>query len=157
MLIQTVAPVAVLFEGHESIFVTVLNKEGAELEPGKVVEWSTGTNATQPSGFSVELVDAAVNDTTGIAAQVAGVVHQTIGTGKIGLIQVWGRDTVRSSASLALGRMVVASSINATNQGHVTEASQSTLTSPEYAGAVVGWTLENSANATNAIVFLKLL
>lgn len=141
----------------EVVFISVVNKEGDELQPGKVVEWSLGTNATQGSGASVELVDAAVNLTTGLASPVAGVVHTTIATAAIGLIQVYGRDTVRSSASLASARMVVASSINATNIGHVTEASQSTLTSPEYAGAVVGWTIEDSANATNAIVMLRLL
>lgn len=141
----------------EQVFIVVENAQGAELEPGKVVEWTLGTNATQPNGHVVELVDAVVNLTTGIGTVVAGVVHTTIADAAVGLLQVYGRDTVRSSASLASGRMVVASSINATNIGHVTEASQSTLTGPEYLGAVVGWTIDDSANATNAIVFLKCL
>ena len=53
--------------------------------------------------------------------------------------------------------MVVASSINATNQGHVDLASQATTTGPEYQGAVVGWVVANSVNATQAQVFLKML
>lgn len=141
----------------ERVFITVENAENAVLEPGKVVEWTLGTNATQINGTVVELVDAAVNLTTGITSVVAGVVHTTINTDAVGLLQIYGRDVVRSSASLASGRMVVASSINATNIGHVTEASQSTLTGPEYAGAVVGFTIDDSANVTNAIVFLKCL
>lgn len=142
---------------QEAIFITVLNAQGAELEPGKVVEWTNGTNATQAAGVAIELVDAAVNLTTGLGAKVAGVVHTTIADGAVGILQIYGYDTVRSSASLASGRMVVASSINATNIGHVTEASQSTLTSPEYVGAIVGWTVEDSANATNAKVFLTVI
>jgi hypothetical protein len=138
------------------VFISVINKEGAVLEPGKVVEWSLGTNATQPAGASVELVDAAVNLTTGLGAKVAGVVHTTIATGAIGQLQVYGYDTVRASASLASGRMVVASSINATNIGHVDVASQSTAVGPEYVGAIVGWTVEDSANATQAKVFLSI-
>lgn len=142
---------------QEKVFVAVVNKEGAVLEPGKVVEWSTGTNATQPAGASVELVDVAVNLTTGIAAMVAGVVHTTINTAEVGLLQVYGYDTVRASASLAAGRMVVASSINATNIGHVDVISQSTAVGLEYFGALVGVTVEDGPNATNAAVFLRIL
>lgn len=141
----------------EQVFIVVVNKEGDELQPGKVVEWSLGTNATQPAGVAVELVDAAVNLTTGLAAQVAGVVHTTISTAAVGLLQVYGYDIVRSSASLASGQMVVASSVNATNIGHVTEATTSTAFGPPYMGAVVGWTVEDSANATNAKLFLTIL
>jgi hypothetical protein len=142
--------------GPEPVFISVINKEGAVLEPGKVVEWSAGTNATQPAGASVELVDAAVNLTSGIDGRVAGVVHRTIATGDVGVLQVYGYANVRSSASLAAGRMVVASSINATNIGHVDVASQSTAVGAEYTGAIVGWTVENSVNATNAKVFLTI-
>lgn len=142
---------------QEAVYITVINAEDAVLEPGKVVEWTLGTNATQPAGVAVDLVDAVVNLTTGLGTKVAGVVHTTISTGAVGILQIYGYDTVRASASLASGRMVVASSINATNQGHVTEASQSTLTGPEYIGAVVGWTVENGPNATNAAVFLTII
>lgn len=145
---------------QEKIFITVINAEGNELQPGKVVEFTLGTNATQPAGVAVELVDAAVNLTTGLGAKVAGVVPVggTISTAAVGLVQIYGyHGAVRASASLASGRMVVASSINATNQAHVDVASQSTLTSPEYIGAIVGWTVEDSANATNAKVHLTIL
>jgi hypothetical protein len=144
----------------ERVFITVVNAEAGVLEPGKVVKWSLGTNATQKAGNAVELVDTVVNLTTGLVGKVAGVipVGGTIATAQYGEIQVQGyHGAVRSSASLASGRMVVASSINATNQGHVTEASQSTLTAPEYLGAIVGFTIEDSANATNAKVVLTVL
>mgnify|MGYP003638175779 CR=1 FL=1 len=140
----------------EKVFISAKNNEGDELLPGEVVEFSaTTTDADQ--GLAVELVDVAVNATTGIAGQVAGVVDTTSATGESVRLQVYGPDLVRASASLALGRMVVASSINATNIGHVTEAIQTTVTSSEYSGAVVGWTLENGPNATNSTVQLKLL
>lgn len=144
----------------EKVFITILNAEGDALQPGKVVEYTLGTNATQAAGVAVELVDTAINVTTGIGTKVAGVVPVggTISTGAVGLIQVFGyHSAVRASASLASGRMVVASSINATNIGHVDVSSQSTLTSPEYIGAIVGWTVEDSANATNAKVHINVI
>jgi hypothetical protein len=145
---------------QEAVYITVLNNENAVLEPGKVVRWSLGTTATQPAGAAVELVDFVVNVTTGptvSGAPVAGVVHTTISTAAIGQLQVYGYDTVRASASLASGVSLVASSINATNIGHVQAGSQSTLTSPEYTFALVGWQIIDGPNATNAGVFLKLL
>lgn len=145
----------------ESVFVTILNAEGgatpnSTLDPGKVVQYVLGTNATQTAGVAVKLMSAAVN-LTASATKVAGVVPVggTISTGAVGVIQVYGyHSAVRASASLASGRMVVAGSINATNIGHVDVASQSTLTAPEYLGQMVGWTVEDSANATNAKVHI---
>jgi hypothetical protein len=141
----------------ESVFIPCYNNEGAELAPGVCVEWDQLAVGHTSTGLAVELVDGVVNLTTGLVALVAGVVHSTISTAGFGLLQVYGVDTVRSSASLASGGMVVTSSINATNQGHVTEATTTTLTGPQYLGAAVGWLVEDSANATNAVVFLKLL
>jgi len=139
----------------EAVFITVTNDPvtADQLEPGKIVEWTATTTAAN-AGIYVNLVQAVVNVTTGIAAKVAGAVDSTIATGAVGRLQIYGVDTVRASASIASSRLVVASSINATNIGHVTEASQSTLTSPEYDGATVGWTVDDSPNATNATVFL---
>ena len=146
----------------ERIFITVLNAEGGAtpnsvLEPGKVVTYVLGTNATQKAGIAVKLAPNAVNLTESLS-KIAGVVPVagTIATGAVGVLQVFGyHGAVRASASLASGRMVVAGSINATNIGHVTVASQSTLTGPEYHGQMVGWTLEDSANATNAKVHIS--
>lgn len=148
----------------EKVFITVLNAEGGStpnsvLEPGKVVTYVLGTNATQPAGVAVKLAPTAINLTASLN-KVAGVVPVggTIATGGIGLIQTFGyHSAVRASASLASGRMVVAGSINATNIGHVDVASQSTLVSAEYAGQVVGWTVEDSANATNAKVHISCI
>jgi len=143
-------------EEAEKVFIVIENNEGAVLEPGKVVEF-TATTTDADQGYLVELVDAAVNLTTGIAGVVAGVVDTTISTGEVGRLQVYGPANVRASASIALGALVVASSINATNIGHVTEASTSTAFGPSYMGACIGWTLENGPNATNATVQLTVL
>ena len=143
-------------ENAEKVFLVVENNQGDELEPGKVVEYSQTTTAAD-QGRLVELVDAAVNLTTGIAAAVAGVVDSTISTGDKGRIQVYGPANVRASASIAAGVQVVASSINATNIGHVTDGSTSTAIGPRYLDSVVGWTLEDGPNATNATVMLQLL
>lgn len=147
---------------QEKVFITIINAEGGAtpnsvLEPGKVVQYVLGTNATQAAGVAVKLQASAVN-LTAVTAKVAGVVPVggTISTGAVGVIQVFGyHGAVRASASLASGRMVVAGSINATNIGHVDVGSQSTLTSPEYLGQMVGWTVQDSANATNALVHIS--
>lgn len=145
----------------ERVFISVINAESAStLAEGKVVQWVNATNATQPAGVSVKLVAQAINVTSGLTARVAGVVPAgvTISTTGVGLLQVYGyHGAVRSSASLAAGRMVVAGSINATNIGHLDVSSQSTLCSPEYMGALVGWTVEDSANATQAKVFINVI
>jgi hypothetical protein len=147
-------PIGSLNKGQgERRYISASNGEGAVLEPGKVVEFSeTTTNGDQ--GFVVELVDAVVNLTTGLGAEIAGVVDSTINTGNVGRLQTRGPANVRASASLAAGTLVVTSSINATNQSHVTGASESTAVGVAYAGAVVGRTLEDGPNATNATVQL---
>lgn len=139
----------------DKVFIVVKNNEGAVLEPGKVCEF-TNTTTDADQGFLVELVDTAVNATTGIAAAVAGVVETTIPTSEVGRVQINGPANVRASASIAAGRLVVASSINATNIGHVEAAVQTTTTAPEYTGALVGFTLENGPNATNSTVQLTI-
>ena len=66
----------------------------------------------------------------------------------------------RSRSSASLGRpaaLVVASSANATNTSQRRGDAQAASGGPDYAGAVVGWTVEKWANATEAKVFLKLL
>ena len=138
----------------ETVFQVFKNAEGAELKPGEIVEYTnTATDADQ--GLSVELVDVACNATLGIAAKVAGVVTQT--TGAIRRLQVFGPANVRASASFALGKLVVASSANATNIGHAVLASASSDSMPQYRCSIVGWTLENGPNATNATVQLQIL
>jgi hypothetical protein len=140
---------------NESEFVWAVNNEGDALPPGVVTEWSlTTTDADQ--GSLVELVDTAVNLTTGLSGPIAGVVEATISTGDSGRLQVYGAATVRASASIAAGSYVVASSINATNKGHVTTATTSTAFGPAYQAACIGWTLENGPNATQARVFLEI-
>lgn len=149
-------------EEAEKVFITAKATDVAAgiqsggLYPGQVVEWvSTTTSANQ--GYVVQKVSTAVNLTTGIAAKVAGVVETTISTGGVGRLQVYGPANVRASASIDGPRMVVASSINATNVGHLDVATQSTAFGPEYLGAYVGWTLEDGPNATNSTVMLDLL
>ena len=141
-------------EEAEKIFIVVENAQGAELEPGKVVEWTaTATDADQ--GKMVELVDSALHTTTGIGGhKVAGVVDSTIAAADIGRLQIFGPANVRASASIDAGTMVCAGSINATNLGHVTSVAGHADHSLSLAAALVGWTLEAGPNATNATVQL---
>lgn len=143
-------------EHAEKVFIVVENNEGNEIPINTVCEFSQSTTAAD-QGRLVELVDAAVNLTTGLSAKVAGVSETTIATSEVGRLQVYGPATVRAQTTMGAGILVVASSINATNIGHVTTASTSTLTAPSYVDACIGWTLEESANATNATVFLSML
>ena len=142
---------------QEKVWIGGKNASGAALTPGKVVIWqATTTDADQ--GVVVDLPVGDINATLGIAAKVAGVVDKTsAATGDLVRLQVFGPANVRASASLNLNALVVTATNNATNRGHVFEASTSTLTSPHYLGAVVGWTLENGPNATNSTVHLSLL
>ena len=133
-------------EEAEKVFIVVENNQSAVLEPGYVCEWSPTTTAAD-QGRLVELVDAAVNLTTGIAGKVAGVVDSTINTAQIGRLQVYGPKDVVTQTTVAVSRMVVASSVNATNIGMGAAASQSTAVGPEYAGAIVGWSLEGGTAA----------
>jgi len=148
-------------EEAEKIFITVMNNDADQsggLYPGQVVEWvSTTTDAGQ--GYYVRRVtSASANTTDGLSgAVVAGVVDTTILTAAVGRLQVWGAANVRASASIDGPAMVVAYSINATNIGHVTTSVTTTLVSPQYIAALVGYTLEDGPNATNATVFLKCI
>jgi len=149
-------------EQAEKVYITVKATDVAAgiqsggLYPAQCVEWvSSTTDADQ--GYVVQKVMTALNVTSGIGAKIAGVVETTIATGAVGRLQVYGAGNVRASSSLDGPTMVVASSINATNIGHVEAASQSTLTSPHYLGSYVGWTLEDGPNATNSTVFIDLL
>lgn len=140
----------------EKVYIVVKNNEGAVLEPGKVCVFTlTTTDADQ--GYAAELVDAEVNLTTGLGKPVAGVVETTISTGAVGRLQVWGPANVRASASYDVGTLLVASSINATNQAHVESASQSTAIGAAYVRAVIGYNLEAGPNATNATIQLRMI
>ena len=139
---------------QEKVFISVQNNQGAALEPTYVVEFSnTTTDADQ--GRLVELVDTSVGATTGIAANVAGVVETTIATGEIGRVQVYGPCQVKASASYT------ASTIVAANTGglatHAAAAVAVDGTSAAYQTAVLGWTLENGPSASEATVFIKCL
>ena len=148
-------------DAADKIYVVVQNNDAnatGGLIPATCVEW-VSTTTTAGQGFYVKRVTAAsANTTAGLSgAVVAGVVDTTISTGATGRLQVWGAANVRASASIDGPAMVVAYSINATNIGHVTTAVDTTLVSPQYAAAVIGYTLEDGPNATNSTVFLKCI
>ncbi|MAH51563.1 hypothetical protein CMI37_37450 [Candidatus Pacearchaeota archaeon] len=152
MMLQTVNR-----EIAEKVYIVVLNNQSAELAPGEVVEWDVHTTDSY-QGYAVELVDEAINASSGIAGnKVAGVVDSTIATDAVGVLQVYGAANVRASASIDGGNMVVAGSINATNIGHVSSYAASTDDGLGLIGALVGWTLEAGPNATNATVMLSIL
>lgn len=140
----------------KKVYVAVREAGAEVIQPGEVCEWlPTATAADQ--GYRVQVIDTAINATTGIAARVAGVAETTISTSQMGRLQVYGVGNVRASASLNVGRAVVAGSINATNIGHVQEAVQTTTTTLDYAQAFVGVTLENGPNATNSTVMISVI
>lgn len=149
----------ILRSDAEKVFITVTNNDNAILGAGVCVEW-TSTTTVAAQGVYVNLINAALNATTGIGGQVAGVTDAAINTTPAtGRLQIYGVDTVRASASLDLNRLVITSSINGSNIGHVMAhaTGQSTEATPEFFGAVVGWTLENGPNATNSTVFLTIM
>ena len=141
----------------DKIFITVENAEGSALEPNLVCEW-TGTTTDADQGRKVELVDSALNTLTGLGAatgKVAGVVTETIATGDIGRLQVWGPAQVRVTAAAAAGTLVMG--------GGTTNSHGIILPSNGLAGngigavqAIVGTSLE-SVNATNAMVQLHCM
>ena len=139
----------------DTAFIVCENNQGAALIPGTVCEFTiTATDADQ--GMLVEVVDVAVNATTGIAAPVAGVVETTIATGEHGRLQVYGPATVRASAAIPVGRLAVATSAGVAPTGVVTVDTQTTTTNAIYAKAGLGFCLEN-VNATNARVHLSIM
>jgi hypothetical protein len=144
------------FNEATKIYIGITNAEGAELEPGKVVEWDVTTD-DDDQGYAVELVDAAISTTAGLGGhKCAGVVDSTIASGATGRLQIYGPDLVRASASLDVSKLVAAGSINATNKGHVTTVTGHSDHGINYIEALVGWTLENGPNATNSTVQLYL-
>ena len=139
---------------QEKVFITVENNEGDELLIGEIVEFSaTTTGADQ--GRLVELVDQAVNLTTGLAAKLAGVVVDTISTGAVGRIQVYGPCEVRASTTQSASACLVAGTTTA--QGSAEAASASTAVGAAYSHAVVGWAMEASPNATTVRAFISTL
>ena len=139
----------------ETVFIRIENNTATALEPSYAVVYAGSTSQTRP-GLMVGLPGVAINLTTGITGKVAGVVADTVAASSLGFLQVFGPANVRTSASLASGKMVVTASANATNIGSVFDASESTAVGPKYVGAIVGWTLAH-VNATNATVQLNLM
>jgi len=137
----------------EKVWISVYNNTANALIAGQVVEYvQSATEGT--AGNEVRGVNAAVNLTTGIAAQPAGVATAAVAATTRFTAQAYGAATVRANTTLTAGQAAVASSVNATS--FAADASQSTATSAEYANAIIGVTLGVS-NATNAIVQLRLV
>jgi hypothetical protein len=138
-------------ENPEKVYIVVKNAQGAELEPGYIVEWDN-TTTTADQGYAVELVDSALSTVTGIGIhKVAGVVDSTIATGAVGILQIYGPAQVRASASLEAPLMVgaVSGGTALTIAGHADNGFG-------LIGAYIGHTLENGPNATNATVQLSI-
>mgnify|MGYP003645070921 CR=1 len=139
----------------ETVFITVGNAEGAELEAGAVVEFDiTATDADQ--GHLVELVDIAVVATTGIAAPLAGVILKAIPTGGVGRSQVYGPATVRTNTTIAAGRLAVATSSSVSPTGVAIADVQTTTTTAAYAAAALGIVYE-TVDTTHARVQLQCM
>ena len=139
----------------ETVFITVGNNEGTELIAGTVVEFDiTATDADQ--GHLVEKVDVAVNETTGIAAPLAGVVYKAIPTGEVGRVQIYGPATVRVNTTITAGRLAVATSANVAPTGVAVADVQTTTTNAMYNAAVLGVCME-SVSATESRIQLNCM
>tara|TARA_R110000744_G_scaffold221451_1_gene340406 strand:- start:193 stop:645 length:453 start_codon:yes stop_codon:yes gene_type:complete len=139
----------------ETVFITVGNNEGTELIAGTVVEFDiTATDADQ--GHLVEKVDVAVNETTGIAAPLAGVVYKAIPTGEVGRVQIYGPATVRVNTTITAGRLAVATSANVAPTGVAVADVQTTTTNAMYNAAVLGVSME-SVSATESRIQLNCM
>lgn len=139
------------YEQAEKVFIVAENNEGAELTPGQVVEWSVTTSADD-RGRLVELVDAAVNNTTGIGGhKVAGVVESTIATSEVGRLQIYGPMAVDAVSTVDSALMVLA-----TTGGAVTTATLTSNSSPHLNAAIVGWTLADATTTAEALVQVSI-
>ena len=136
----------------EKVYIVVHNNEGDEIDPGQVCEWDVDQTADDKVGYYVELGDSVLHTQTGIGGhKVAGIVDTTISTGEVGRLQIYGAAQVRAVAAMAVGHMMGA------NNSSVTTIVPSEDNGAGVMGAVVGWTIENSPNDTNAIVMLSCL
>lgn len=137
----------------EKVWMTRYNNTANALIAGQVIEFVASAVAGT-AGLEVRGINAAVNLTTGVAAELAGVATAAIAATTRFTAQVYGPCTVRANTTLTAGQAAVASSVNATS--FAADASQSTAVSAEYAHALLGVTL-GVTNATNSIVQLRLL
>ena len=141
----------------DKIFITVENAEGSALEPNFVCEW-TATTTDADQGRKVELVDSALQTVTGLGAatgKVAGVVTETIATGEIGRLQVWGPAQVRVTAAAAAGTLVMGGG-TPNSHGIILPSNGAAGNGIGAVQAIVGTSLE-SVNATNAMVQLHCM
>ena len=138
-------------EHAEKVYIVVKNAQGAELEPGYVVEWDT-TSTAADQGYAVELVDSALNTVSGIGGhKVAGVVDSTIATGAVGILQIYGPANVRSGTTIDAGQMV-----GGDNGGTVTEITGNGGNGVEALSALVGHTIDAAPAETNCTVQLSI-
>ena len=137
----------------ERVYMTRYNNLGTALILGQVVEFvQSAVDGT--AGLEIRGITAAINLTTGAAAQIAGVCTAAVAATTRFTAQVYGPATVRANTTLTAGRAVVADSVNATS--FASDASQSTLVSAEYANAILGVCL-GVTNATNAIIHIRCM
>lgn len=137
----------------EKVFISVYNNLGTALVAGEVVEFVASATAGT-AGAEIRSATAAVNLTTGLQAQPAGVCVAAVSATSRATIQAYGPATVRSNTTLTAGQATVAASVNATSKA--ADVSQTTTMSAEYVNSIIGVCL-GVTNATNAIVQLRLL
>jgi hypothetical protein len=139
---------------QEKVFITVQNNEGDQVLIGEILEFAAVTTDAD-QGRLVNVVDATSNLTTGIGAKVAGVVVDTIATGAVGRIQVYGPCEVRAGTTIAASVALVAGTTNA--EGSASAVSNSTAVGASYVDSVIGWAVEASPNATTVRAFISTL
>jgi len=139
---------------QEKVFITVENNEGNSLEPGEIVQFSATTTAAD-QGRLVVVTNQASTTVSGSGAKLAGAVVDSIATGAVGRIQVYGPVEVRSNTTIAANKCVVAGTATAPGSVQLIVAHTDCMT--EYAESIVGWTLDASPAATTSTIFISTL
>ena len=133
----------------EAIYISVLNKEGATLNRGEVVEWDTDATGNL-IGKSVEEMDSSE------AQHIAGVVQDvTIDDDIYGLIQVYGlHDAVLTASTVTVG-LAVSGTVES-SVGKVDDASASTDLAANANQAMIGAAIA-VVDTNSAQIFLRIM
>ena len=137
----------------EKIYMTRYNNLAATLIAGEVIEF-VETATAGATGLEIRTLTAAVNATTGVAADLAGVTTAAVAATTRFTAQVYGPANVRTETTLTAGRLAVASSVSTTSKAALDI--QTTTTTAAYAQAALGMSLAVT-NATNATIQLRVL
>jgi len=137
----------------EKIFMARYNNTATALLSGQVIEFVASDDA-EKQGYEVRGVNALINATTGISAELAGVTTAAVAATTRFTAQVYGPVTIKTSTTYAAGRLAIASSVSATVKASVDV--QTTTTTAAYAQAALGIVLDEPS-AAECVIQLRTL